>query len=163
MTITTKQKVIISVVVLSAAYASGRWASPTKIVTKTQTVEVQIQKDKTQTDTNRDKHTKTVVQELRKPDGTVEKTTTVTQDDTTERKTNSVSLETDSRKATSDKEVTYSQAKVTISALGGLSFHGVVPQTVYGASISKPIFGPVTVGGFYLSNQTAGVSIGLTF
>ncbi len=161
--ITAKQKVIIGTIALATAYAAGRWASPTKVVTKVQTVTVQQKVDKTQTDTNRDKHVKTVVHEVRKPDGEVIKTVTITQDTQTARQTHKVATDDIDKTKSSEKEVTYTQSKVTLSALAGVSFAGVAPQMVYGASITKPVLGPVTVGAFGLSNGTVGASLGLTF
>ena len=162
MTVTTKQKVVLSVIALTVAYGAGRWASPTKVVTKTVTVEVEKKTDDVKSDLNLDKHRETTTVVLKKPDGTEETTTHVTEDTTANKTRDEHSTDQVNKTSSQTKEVTYTSPKVTVSALAGLSFSGS-PAPAYGASISKPILGPVTVGLWGLSNATGGVSLGLTF
>jgi hypothetical protein len=162
----TKYKIIAAVVVVTGAFATGRWAAPTKVVTVTQTVEVEKKHEDVAVDTNKNVHKETKTTEVVKPDGTKETTTDVTED------TKAISHEGDktdtdsSRTEVSSKEVTRDSSKVTISVLGGAKVFGGsegLNPPVYGGSISKPIFGPATVGIWGLSNGTVGCSVGLTF
>ena len=158
----TKQKVIVIGIAVLVSYGLGRWSSPTKVKTIIQTVQVQNKLNDTKSNLDLNRHKETVTTTVRKPDGTME-ITTHTVEDTTANKTRT-QHDTDQLTQTSSqsKEVTYSKSKVTISALGGLSFSGT-PIPVYGASVSKDVFGPIAVGAFGLSNRTVGVSVGLTF
>lgn len=160
----TKTKAIIGIVALSAAYGAGRWASPTKIVTKTETVEVEKKVSDTKSDLEVNKHKETVTTTNRKPDGTVETTTKVVEDTEAGRKSDTITTDSVAQTSTTTKEVVYASAKVTVSLLGGMSLSGSgIPTPVYGASLSKPVWGPITLGVFGLSDRTFGGSVGLTF
>lgn len=50
--------------------------------------------------------------------------------------------------------------KINVSLLGGYDFEH--KEFIYGLSISKEIYGPLTVGVFGLNNKTAGLSVGLS-
>lgn len=50
--------------------------------------------------------------------------------------------------------------KINVSLLGGFDFQD--KELVYGLSITKEVYGPLTVGVFGLSNKTAGISIGIS-
>lgn len=152
---TDKSKVIIEVIIIVTAYAIGRFSAPEKIKVETKIVEV----EKKVTDTDKTKHKKVTVVETTKPDGTKTKTTVITDDTETKKK------ETDTSHKNTDvvrEEIRGSQ-KVTVSALLGIPLSFGLSQPVYGASITKPIFGPITIGGFYFTPNVGGVSLGLTF
>lgn len=151
---TRNQWIAVGLAVL-VAFASGRWLAPTKVETVTKTVEV----DKKSTDTDVSTHQNTTTVVTKKPDGTVTTTTSVT-NDTAKDKQTVVELD---KSSVTDKTVTRSSDKVTISALGGIDTRGGVNPMVYGGSVSKPILGPVAVGLWGLSNMTFGASIGISF
>jgi len=162
MEVTTKTKIIITVVVIAGSFAAGRFTAPSKIVeeTKTQVAETEKKDEKTNEQKHRDK--KTVVVEVTKPDGTKERT--ITQTDITD--TTKKSDTTDQAKINIDestkKEVTFGNSKVSIMGLGVVNITNLsVPA--YGVAISKPILGPLTVGVLGLSTGQVGVSVGLTF
>lgn len=137
---------ILVAVALVLGIAVGRWLTPVKIETKTVEVEKKV------VDTDKKKETKVV--EKVNPDGSKETVTTI--NETTERK---------SQKDTSLNSTTskiYGGSKMTLSALGGLSLSGT-PSMIYGASVTKPVLGPITAGAFFLTNSTIGVSLGLEF
>lgn len=151
-----KVKVLIIVVLLLASFAGGRWLAPEKVRVETKTVEVEKKIDKI--DKTTDKHKEAVIVEVVKPDGTKETTTKTVEDVKVKIDTKEVVLDTVTTDKT--KEVAGSSAKVTIAAMGGLTRDF---SPVYGAAVSKPILGPVTVGAWGLSNLTFGASVGLTF
>jgi hypothetical protein len=153
----TRNQIIVVVILLVGAFAAGRWAAPTKIVTKT----VEVEKQVTLKDDKKEivDHSKKKITVTRKPDGT--KTTIV-----------EIGTDVDTKVVSNDKTTTdvekqnettkqWDTSKVTISALGGYKIGDAGP--LYGASISKPILGPITVGAWALSNSTFGASLGLTF
>lgn len=148
-----KVKVIVCIVTVATAYALGRWSSPVKVETKTVTVEV----EKKESDTDKNKAIHTVVVETRKPDGTMEKTTTT---DTASYSDTKVTDDT-SKSTETDKTITYNSSKVTVMATYGLSLS--TGTTVWGGSVSRPLLGPVAFGLFGLSNGIVGAQLGLAF
>jgi hypothetical protein len=151
---TTKQLIIIGVVLLLTAFAVGRWSAPEKV--KIQTVTVEKKTDDKQTAI--DDHKVTTITETDKPDGTKVKKTVISDN----KDTHIEDKKTDDLTQTTTKETEKSSSKVTISALAALNV--TKPGLpIYGASITRPILGPITVGLFGLQNGTAGVSVGLTF
>ncbi len=151
---TTKQIAIVGAVALLTAFAVGRWSAPTKV--KIQTVEVEKKTDDKKV--NVDDHKLTTITETDKPDGTKVKTTTIADD----RNTKVEDKKTDDVSKSVVEELDKTTSKITISALAALNV--TKPGLpMYGASITRPILGPITVGIFGLQNGTAGVSVGLTF
>lgn len=160
---TTKYKILLGLSALLTAFAAGRFTVPEKIKIETKTVEVEKKTDVTKTDTDRDRHRETTTTQVKRPDGTVETTTKLVEDDTTKRKTDSKQTQTDSITETASKEIVRGSSPVTISALGGipLSFSSITP--VFGAAVTKPLLGPIAIGLWGLSSREVGASLGLTF
>ena len=157
-----KTKVIVSAVVLAAVFAAGRVSAPEKVRVETQIVEVEKKKTDTKTATDRERHRKTTTVTEKLPDGTKRTTTTTTDDTQTDRKTDSSTSDVIAKKEDTSKEIVRGDSKVSLSFLAGLKVTD--PKTpVYGACISKPILGPVTVGLWGLDDKTVGASIGLQF
>lgn len=132
-------------VLLLAAFAFGRYTTPAKVETKTVTIEIEKVKQ--------DTHTDTKIVEVKKPDGTITKTT--------ETKTDIVRTESKNEKTENTNQTIYNKQSVTVSVLAGYNYSG--NELVYGASVSKPIIGPITIGLWGLTNRTFGASIGLQF
>lgn len=146
---------------LLVSFASGRWLAPEKVKIEKQIVEVEKKSSTKDTDSERNKRKETTVTEKIGPDGSKETTShTVETTETAKKKSQSDSSES-TRAESETKEIERGTAKVTVSALAGTSFTS--PQIVYGASVSKPILGPITVGVFYLTPGTLGGMLGLTF
>lgn len=160
---TTKTKIIIVSVSLATAFAAGRYSLPEKIRIETKTVEVEKKSDSKDTDAQKNTHKKTITKETIKPDGTKTVTTVVTDDSVASTKTIDKQVDLTNKDISSVSEKSHSSDKVTISALGGVSFNSSTPVFVYGASVSKPILGPITVGLWGLSNASFGASAGLSF
>lgn len=156
---TFKYKISIAAVSLLGAFAAGRWAVPEKVRIETKVVEV----ERKQTDTDRDKHKATTVIETVRPDGTKTTVTQTTEDTKTDRKTVTV----DDKTSDTTKEVTRSTSKVTISGLMGVRLDEIGKSTttplVYGLSVSKSVFGPITIQAWGLSDLSVGVGLGFTF
>lgn len=161
----TKAKVLLGLMLILGAFAFGRFSAPTKVVTDTKTVEVDKKAEHQVTDVGRDRRTDTTTTEVTRPDGTKEKTThTVTESETNKTVDRTTAEERD-RVAETHKEVIQEGSKVTVSALFGAQFSSLSlsQPLVYGASLTRPILGPVTIGVFGMSNMTFGASIGFTF
>lgn len=162
---TLKNKLIIGSVAMLSAFAAGRYTVPTKIVTEIKTVEVEKKTDTSKKDIAKKtkKHTKTVIDI--KPSGEKTITTTTDSDTSSDNKSASASSESSQKDESSSKTVESNQSKVTISALAGINpFQSVgVNSLLYGASLTKPVFGPFTLGTFVFSNGLIGASAGLTF
>ena len=150
----TKQMLIIGAVALLTAFAVGRWSAPEKV--KIQTVEVEKKTEDKKV--NIDDHKVTTIVETDKPDGTKTKTTVITDN----KDTKVVDKKTDDTTKTTTKEIDKSSSNVTISALAAINITSP-GLPIYGASVTKPILGPITVGIFGFQNGMAGASVGLTF
>lgn len=152
-----KYKILIVTVVLVGTFALGRYTVPEKIKIETKVVEVV--KEVKVTDTKQDAHKHTVITEVSLPSGEKKKTTEIVYDSSKERDSHTVI--DDTKKESSTETVVKGDSKVSISLLGGLKLDNRTP--VYGASISKPVLGPLTIGIWGLSDSSCGASIGVTF
>lgn len=150
----TKTKAVLAAVALAVAFASGRYLTPTKVVTEIKTVEV----EKKTSESDKNKHKETTIIEVAKPDGTKE-TTTKTVEDTDSKKST-----TDETAKSSDqtKEVTREGSRLSISALAGTDVTNWAAGPIYGAHVSKDLLGPISIGVWGLTNKTGGISIGLS-
>lgn len=158
----SKTKVILTIVAISLTFALGRFTSPTKVKVETKIVEVEKTTKDTNSDTAKNKHKTTTVTEVVHPDGTKETKTTTTEDSNANNKTTIV--ETSDKASTTDKtkEIVKSSGKLTIAAMGGATLDKAF-DPIYGGQISKDLLGPISLGVWGLSNRTAGLSIGLSF
>lgn len=159
----TKQKIGIIAGYSLVLMASTYYFSPTKVKTETKMVEVIKTVEVEKKDTAKDRKRKIVVKEKKGADGSIEKTTVLTDDTSSVSKTDIAKDTTDFKSSESSKTVERATDKVTISALAGINPFSGAQTPVYGASITKPILGPITVGAWGLNNGTVGVSIGLSF
>lgn len=148
-----KTKVIIGSVALATAFAAGRFTVPEKTKIVTQTVEVEKKNQDIKQKVN--KTTKTVIVKNKDGSETITKTTNLNQNTDDQSKT-TIDQSTDK-----SSETVRGDSKVTISALAGYDFKS--GGLAYGASVSKPVIGPITIGIFGLTNETFGCSVGLTF
>jgi hypothetical protein len=149
----TRYKILITVVVVAASFAAGRHSKPEVIKVETKIVEV----EKKVKDTEKNKNKKTVIVKKELPGGHKETTTTITEN-TQSSSTTTVDKKTD---ANSSSETRRGSSRLTISPLIGFNIQN--GQPVWGASVSKDLFGPVNMGLWGLSNGTCGVSLGISF
>jgi len=163
MNLTTRNKVIIVVIYTAVVAATGAYLVPTKTKIETKIVEVEKKVDTKAEDAASKTHKVTTIVVVTKPDGEKNSTTTISYDNSKDTKTNSKDVDTDVKQSDTLKEVTRGDSKVTISALGGVDFSRGAPIVVYGASVTKPILGPIACGVWGLTNGVVGASIGLTF
>lgn len=142
-----KTKILLVVLYTAVIIAGTRYLTPEKIKIETKTekvVETQIVE-------------KVVTKTIERPDGTKETTTVVDRD------INRNSNTTTDR----SKEVIVAHNSLNVSLLAGAQpklYEGVsLGPIVYGASVTKTLLGPITIGAWILSNPSVGLSIGLNF
>ena len=155
----TKTKIIISIVVIATSFAFGRFTTPVKIKEVTKIVEVEKKSDTK--DDRKDIHKHTVTKTIVRPDGTKETTTEVIEDSKSDDKSNSKD-EIDKATDTS-KEIVKTGGAVRIMAMGGVDTRSPLTSQFVGANISANIIGPIAIGGFAMTNGTAGLMLGLSF
>jgi hypothetical protein len=163
---TTKYKVLVAAVSLVVAYAVGRYTAPVKIKTETKIVEVNKKTKKEKEDISKDRHKKTTIEEVTMPDGTRKKTTTITDDTEYDKKKTSNETEKSKRTEKETKEVIKESSKLHLSGLFGANVSGGIQQQItpiYGIAVSKDVLGPISIGGFGLTNGVVGISLGLNF
>lgn len=103
----------------------------------------------TKTVTKETEHTVTHTIIVERPDGS--KTTDTIIDSKETKKTDSV------------VKVQTSKKGLNVSVLASNDFSSRLLKPVYGASVSKELIGPITVGVFGFTNGVLGVSVGLNF
>jgi len=156
-----KNKIIIGVVYTVAVAGTAVYIMPTKtkIETKTVSVDKVVYKDKIVKDERLHKHI--TITKTQDTDGKIVTKTDITYDyKEDDSKTDDVA-KNDTVTTDTTKEVTRAAPKVTLSMLGGWDLSRGLP--VYGVSLTKPIFGPFTIGAFGLNNGSVGLSFGFTF
>lgn len=145
----TKTIVISVFTVFLVAFALGRYSVSAPSVKIDKTTEIDEN-----TKTNTDTHKVTTITE---DCATGKKVTTITEN------TNTKSEDKKDTDIKLDKTVTPQKTStLNVSALAGTGLFSSL-NPVYGASITKELIGPITVGGFGLTNGVVGVSIGLNF
>lgn len=123
------QKIGLSIAVAALiGYAFGRYAQPANVVVKTQEVvkEVEVVKH----------DTVTVTKEIKRPDGTDEIDTTVTDKDVSQ-KNLSESLQT-------SETISNQKPQWNLGILGGYNFQDLKPD--YGITVDRRILGPIFLG-----------------
>lgn len=149
----TKNIIILSLVVLAITFATGRMSVSKKIEIKE--VEKIVYKERVDQDKQVNDHKKTVI--VKKPDGTV--TTTVTDSNITDTKTDTqIDL---TKTDTKSKTVTPMNIGMNFSLLAGINAANPVGGFIYGLSITKPLLGPVTFGLSLFTDKHVFVSLGL--
>ncbi len=156
-----KIKIILIIAALTVSFAAGRYSVPTHTVTEAEKLEVEKIIETRNAEIEKERHKKTTITEITRPDGTKEKTTVIESDTKTEKKDNS-STTTDTTKLELDKkEVVKDSGRVTLSVLAGAPVHGPLAP-IFGVSMTAPVLGPITVGVWGLTTSEVGVSLGLT-
>lgn len=159
MEVSLKTGAIVLVAVIAASFCVGRYSTPSKVVTKTQTVTNSTEDKVTDLADNKDE---TIDKTILK-DGTVKEEIHITD------KINSVT--TDQKNTTSTTKSTTTTTNINsdwnISALATPSrLDDTFLNTGsmgYGIHIQRRIIGPFSVGVFGLSNKVYGLSIGGSF
>lgn len=153
----------IAAIIIAVTFAAiGRWTAPEKIKTETKIVEVEKKTEHSDTEADKNKHKETTTHEITRPDGTKETTTTVVEDSNANRHNTTDKTDDKSKSEDISKEVTKSGSKLTLSALAGVKVSDPTGM-IYGGHVTKDILGPINIGVWGMSNNTAGLSIGLTF
>jgi capsular polysaccharide biosynthesis protein len=169
-----KNKVVLiaaAVVVCAGCFALGRFMTPEKVRTEKEFVFVE-KKEKTEEksvkqDVNKDRRTEEERREITRPDGTKEVITRKIED-VSQRKTTDKDTKTEEKTDTKvtdrqETEKSTGRNRVTISALGALNLKNLSESPDFGAQVSKPLLGPLTLGVFGFQSGRAGLSLGLQF
>jgi hypothetical protein len=149
----TKAKILLSALVILVSAAVGRFTAPEKI----KTVEVEKQTNSAKDDSEKDIHKKVVETKVTQPDGTVTDTKVTTDDSVLSNKSTDTSVTTDEK----SKEIVRSSGVLRVQALIGTPITN--PSLTYGASVSRNLIGPISVGVFGLSSGMVGGSVGIDF
>lgn len=152
-----RYQALIATGAVAAAFAAGHFSAPERIKIETKIVEVE--KKVTSKDDKKNTHKTTTTTTTTDSNGIKKTTTVVTEDTASDNKTNI--NDTIHVAADAQKSVDRGGSSVTVSALGGIDFTN--GHYVFGAAVTRPIIGPLTLGAWGLTNATGGVSVGLTF
>jgi hypothetical protein len=142
------QYITFSILIL-LAFATGRYFTPEKIVTKTNTVQVDhiVQ--------NKDIAQKEQIVQVKKPDGTITTTTNID----TNVKDNVV---TDNKVVTNTITVTETKHSTTsVNALLQTNIFNGNVSPIWGIQVLKQILGPIEGGVFVFQSGTVGCSLGI--
>lgn len=139
MTFSTRQVLVGAGLIILVTAAVTRYSFP-QIKTQTVTVEKEVIHN----------DVRTVVHTVTQPNGVSDTTTTIIDH----------TVKTDIAKSVS---ITTRAPTLNISALVANDFSKGLLIPAYGVSVSKQVLGPITVGGFGLTNGTIGLSVGLNF
>lgn len=144
---------IVSIVAIIVTFALGRYSATSSTTTLDET-------SKTDTQINADVNTHTSTHSVTEqhPDGT---TTITTDTDTTKEATKSTTK--DNTTAIDQTVVQNKRSAINVSLLAAYDGHNPGTPIVYGASVSKEVLGPITIGLFGLTSGTVGMSVGVNF
>lgn len=146
-----KTKLGIFVASILVSFACGRYTVQAPEVKTSKNTEQDVKKE-----ADKDTQTHEVSVEVKKPDGTIQVTTTT---DTTTIAKVDTSVQTDTQ--FKQDVIPPKTNTLNVSLLVGLDITRQAP--VYGGSLTKQLLGPITIGAFGLTNGTVGGSIGLNF
>lgn len=157
------KKAGIVIILMLVAFGAGRFASPTKVVTKVEekVVNKEVVKWKTKTVIEETKNKEIIITKTVKPDGTVVETKRIVDKGTVSKDS---SKDSQTEKESSKSKITVevkekSPPSWTISGLARYKDGGVD----FGASAYKRVLGPVGVGVFGIQKGEIGVSMGFSF
>jgi len=159
MEISIKTSAIVLAVAVAASFCVGRYSTPSKVVTKTQTVAAQTDDSVTNVADDKDE---TIDKTIEK-DGTIKEEihiTDKTDSTTTDQKTSTTTSNTETTKTNLNAEWNVS-ALATPSRLDDVLIN--TGSMAYGIHVQRRIIGPFSIGVFGLSNKVYGLSVGASF
>ena len=149
---TLLNKILLSLLALVVAFGFGRYSVNPPAVTTKKTDQTEIK-----VDTHKEEHVVTRTVTTKAPNGEA-RTETITESTTvTDKDKDTVHSRTDSTVSTPQVRKT-----LNISALVALDPNNYYHHT-YGASVTKEVAGPITVGVWALHTGIFGVSLGMNF
>lgn len=164
-----KSKVIIVAIIFIAGMATGYFLMPSKIQVKVEekVVEKEVIKEVAREKRSVKNNKIKVIVETKWPDGTITKETKIVDRGTIEldhSRHKDVIAHKEKEKTTEEK-IIREKADWNISILGGHNLSNALQfnSLTYGGHVQRRILGPIHVGGFGLTNQTLGVSLGVSF
>jgi hypothetical protein len=143
----------------------GRFTSPKKVITKTETqvVTKEVVKWKVKKDTQVNKDKEVVIVETKYPDGTIK----------TEKRIidkGKITVQLDKHgQATTNTNIISNTTSVKEYNTNNLLISGMISPDIrsstlrYGLLVQKRLIGPIFIGGFGVLNSGVGVTIGLSF
>jgi cytoskeletal protein RodZ len=154
---TSRSKLIayVSVAIISGVLVGRYVIKPrTEVRTKEVIKYVEVFKEKKE----EKKKTKTVITETTKKDGTTEKKTEVTEDTDTTITTNK-----DTKVDTKKEVVAKTGSGITLAALAIKDANDFGRAMEYGATVTVPVFGNISVQGLATTDKRIGIGLGITF
>lgn len=144
--------IVLGLLVIS--FAAGRYSLRSPEIKTKDTVKTDIKKE-----IDRDIHTQTIVTTIKTSDGTIKTVQTIDTVSDTKTKIDTAKSET----KTSDI-IPLRYGTINVSGLVGNDFSTSWNlKPIYGVSVTKEFLGPITLGGYGLTNGVLGISIGLNF
>ena len=163
MELSLKQIVISGLGILIVGLAVGRYSNAGKTVTtETKTAE----KDQTtkKIDTDKKVNRDIIIDRIQLPDGTIKTETHIV--DKSETNTDTKIEQTITKSSDSKTTTTTAKQDWHVAVLTSMSHNNdnfIPGEFSYGVNVERRIIGPFTVGAFGLSNQTYGLSLGVSF
>jgi hypothetical protein len=157
-----RKYVIAAVLALAASFAFGRFTAPARVEVKKEIVTVEVEKKSTQKDQSVDQNKKTTEIELTRPDGTKIKKKVTQSEKQTNTQVDQL-VEHAAKTQETESKVIETASRLTVSLIAGPNFTDFKAPLTYGCHISRPFFGPVTLGVWGLSSGQGGISLGLQF
>lgn len=141
---------------LSLAFALGRYTCAEKVVTKTEIVEVVKEVEVEKEVTAEKMQTKTVIKEF--PDGTK-----ITEIFEVKESTIFIEKETEVESVSTENEVNIVENKKPQYKFSAIVDVVNIESPVYGVGVERRIFGPVFAGAFIKQNKEYGITISMEF
>jgi hypothetical protein len=162
---TTKTKIIISVVLLASSFAAGRFTLPAKVLEKevVKTVEKVVEKKIYVKDTTKKNNKVTITFTTIKPDGTKtieKKVFDKNEIELTQREDTSIK---DDKAVDKDKEKTVINDKDSFVISAGAKININNPNLSYGILVDKRAIGPFHLGAFGFTDTSFGMTVGIGF
>ena len=144
-TVMNRNNIIILVVLVGLAYATGRYLQPAEIETRTETIVKEVEVIKKDVEIIKKKRTNT--------DGSIEE-----EEITRDRSTESTSRDKENR---TESIVSNQKSQWKMYAQAGYDFNN--KDNVYGLGVEKRYLGPISLGVWGNNKQTAGLSVSVEF
>lgn len=158
-----RTKVIIVMALMAVSAAAGRFTVPTKVVIETKTVEIIKEVKVKDKDSIKNRHKNTTIVVDTHPDGSSTKTTTISDNTSSEKHETATSTKESDITDTAHKQVESDSSRVSISVLAGVNPFSPQSGITYGGHISSKVLGPITIGLFGLTSGIIGPTVGITF
>lgn len=158
-----KYKILGAIALLLGSFALGRYTVPVKVKIETKIVEVEKKVVDKQQDVSKDTHKTVTIVETKLPTGETKTVTTIAEDTNSDKKTNTSELDLSLKQEENKKEVIKDSGRTSIFMMSGVDYKNTLNGVIFGLGVNKSVLGPLTIGVWGMTNNTAGCSIGLEF